>query len=80
MAAVWASSPVYHSNSNLARVSAESVVPRTRCLSASYGSFSNTKPGLLESGTVILHSLEERNCTFSVNRSSGVVKLGVASF
>lgn len=47
MAAVCESSAVYHSNSNLASVSAESVVPRTRCLSASYGSFSSLKYALV---------------------------------
>lgn len=40
MAAVCASSFVYHSYSSLARVSADSGVPRIRCFSASYGSFS----------------------------------------
>lgn len=40
-AAVCASSSLYHSYSNRARTSAESLVPRSKCLSASYGSCSS---------------------------------------
>lgn len=74
MAAVCGSSFVYHSYSSFASVSADSDVPRMRCFSASYGSWSR-KTSQINFIDRILYSNVFR--TFGVDCSSGMVQVRV---
>lgn len=72
MAAVRGSSFVYHSYSSFANVSADSNVPRTRCFSASYGSFSEYQSQYRHLPFQALLR-QQASHTFGIHRSNGMV-------
>lgn len=73
--AVCGSSCVYHSYSSFARVSADSEVPKMRCFSASYGSFSGVF-AVLASVQALQVNPEP---TFRKHRANSMVQIGITS-